>query len=69
LDDTKKQDVINFLKIVITDSVSVILGTLDGVHYPDDIEGDFVLSVDGDEIQGDLQDLFFDRAQEDGVYD
>lgn len=69
MDDTKKQDVINFLKIVITDSVSVILGTLDGVHYPDDIEGDFVLSVDGDEIQGDLQDLFFDRAQEDGVYD
>ncbi|MBG6128306.1 hypothetical protein IWW33_005045 [Pseudomonas sp. BG2dil] len=68
LDNTQKQDVIGFLKLVIADSASVILGTLDGVHYPDNLVGDFVLSCDSEEIQGDLQDIFIDKAQEENVY-
>ncbi|HDS1130714.1 TPA: hypothetical protein QDZ99_002362 [Stenotrophomonas maltophilia] len=68
LNDDQKLDVIGFLKVVIADSASVVLGTLDGVHFPDDLEGDFVVSLDGEEIQGDLQDLFIEKAQEDGVY-
>jgi len=68
LGDSQRHDVIDFLKIVIADSASVILGALDGVHYPDNLEGDFVLSFDGEEIQGDLQDIFIEKAQEENVY-
>lgn len=69
LNDTQKLDVINFLKVVIADSASVVLGTLDGVHFPDNLEGDFVVQLDGGDIQGDLQDIFIERSQENGVYD
>jgi len=68
LGDSQRHDVIDFLKIVIADSASVILGALDGVHYPDNLEGDLVLSFDGEEIQGDLQDIFIEKAQEENVY-
>jgi len=68
LGDSQRQDVIDFLKIVIADSASVILGALDGVHYPDNLEGDFVLSCGGEEIQGDLQDFFIEKAQKENVY-
>lgn len=68
LDNTQKQDVIGFLKLVIADSASVILGTLDGVHYLDNLVEDFVLICDSEEIQGDLQDIFIDKAQEENVY-
>jgi len=69
LNDAQRSDVINFLKVVISDSASVILGTLDGVHFPDNLEGDFLLSCDGKEIQGDLMDAFIGKAQDDGVYE
>ncbi|MEB6589207.1 MULTISPECIES: hypothetical protein [Pseudomonas] len=69
LDDTQKLDVINFLKVVIADSVSVVLGILDGVHFLDELEGDFTVSLDGEEIQGDLQDIFIENVQKDGAYD
>ena len=68
LSDDQKNDVIDFLKLVIADSASVLLGALDGVHFPDDLEGDFIVTVDGEEIQGDLQDIFIEKAQEEGVY-
>lgn len=69
LSDSQRVDVIDFFKVIIADSASVLLGILDGVHFPDDLEGDFILSMDGEEIQGDLQDLFIEKAQEEGVYD
>ncbi|MFK3725267.1 hypothetical protein ACI2KE_15675 [Pseudomonas monteilii] len=65
LSESQKMDIINFLKVVITDSVSVLLGTIDGVHFPDELDGDFVLSVGGEEIQGDLQDIFIGKTQDD----
>jgi hypothetical protein len=68
LDDSDRRDVLNFLAVVIADSASVILGTLDGVHYPDNLEGDFVVSCDGEDIQGDLMDGFIEKAQDRGVY-
>lgn len=65
LGESQKMDIINFLKVVITDSVSVVFGTIDGVHFPGELDGDFVLSVEGEEIQGDLQDIFIGKAQDD----
>ena len=69
LNDAQRSDVINFLKVAISDSACVILGTLDGVHFPDNLEGDFLLSCDGKEIQGSLMDAFIGKAQDDGVYE
>lgn len=69
LADEQKLDVVSFLKVVIADSASVVLGALDGVHFPGDLDADFVVSMDGKEIQGDLQDMFLGKVQENGVYD
>lgn len=46
----------------------MILGTLDGVHFPDDIDGNFIVAYDEEEIQGDLMDIFIEKAQEKNVY-
>ncbi|WP_324616910.1 MULTISPECIES: hypothetical protein [Pseudomonas] len=59
LSDTDKYEVINFLKLVIADTGSVIFGKIDGVHFPDNIDGDFSLTYDGDSIQGDLMGYFY----------
>ncbi|WP_095097412.1 hypothetical protein [Pseudomonas sp. Irchel 3A5] len=69
LDDAQRSDVINFLKVVISDSACVILGTLDGVHFPGYLDGEFLLSCDGEEVQGDLMDTFIGKAQDNGVYE
>jgi hypothetical protein len=68
LSDDAKVDMFAFFKVVIADSASVILGALDGVHFPDDIDGDFVVAYDGEEIQGDLMDIFIEKAQEKNIY-
>ncbi|AZG88905.1 hypothetical protein N032_26435 [Pseudomonas syringae pv. pisi str. PP1] len=69
LDETERSHVINFFKVVMFDSASVILGTLDGVHFPDDLDGDFLLLCDDKEIQGSLADIFIGKAQDAGVYE
>lgn len=66
LDETERSQVIDFLKVVMFDSASMILGTLDGVHFPDNLEGDFLLLCDGKEIQGSLADIFVGKAQDAG---
>jgi hypothetical protein len=68
LSESERAQVIDFLKVVIADAGSAIFGTIDGVHFPDNIEGDFSLMCDGEAIQGDLMDIFIEKAQEEGVY-
>jgi hypothetical protein len=68
LEESDRADVVNFLKIVMADSASVILGTLDGVHFPDDLDGDFTVTYAGESIEGDLQDIFIEKAQDKNVY-
>ncbi|AMA45825.1 hypothetical protein [Pseudomonas alabamensis] len=68
LSDAQKMDIINFMKVVMADTASSIFGAFDGVHFPNDLDGDFVLFLDGEEIQGDLQSLFIDKAQQEGAY-
>lgn len=68
LSDADKDDVLKFIDVVIADSASVILGTLDGSHYPDTIDGDFIVTYKDDEIQGSLQDLFIEKVENKGIY-
>ena len=68
LSDSDKDDVLKFIDLAIADSASVIFGTLDGTHYPDNIDGDFVVTYKDDEIQGSLQDIFIEKAEDKGIY-
>lgn len=58
LSEKEKQSVIDMIKIVMTDTASTIFGMLDGTHSVNNIDEDFQLIYDNEEIQGDLQDLF-----------
>lgn len=68
LSEPDRANIIDFLKIIIADSASVVLGTLDGVHFPGELEGDFTVLYDGAEIQGDLMDIFIGKAQQENIY-
>lgn len=60
--------VFNFIRLTMVDTSSVIFGTLDGSHFPPNIDGDFTVSYNGDEIQGSLQDELISIAEEKGIY-
>ena len=68
LNENEKEDILKFINVVIADSASVLLGTLDGSHFPDNIDGDFIVTYKGDEIQGSLQDLFIEKVENKGIY-
>ncbi|WP_312044433.1 hypothetical protein [Erwinia sp.] len=68
LEANEKEAVLRFINLAVADSVSIVLGTLDGSFFPEGISGDFVVNYDGSEIQGDLQDLFLEKAQDAGVF-
>jgi len=68
LSDPDKDQILMFIDMVIADSAATILGTLDGTHYPDNIQHDFKLIYNNEEIQGNLQDLFIEKAEAKGVY-
>jgi 3D (Asp-Asp-Asp) domain-containing protein len=68
LSDDDRANVFAFFNVIIADSASVVLGTLDGVHFPDGIDGDLVVTCEGEEIQGDLIDIFIEKTQEENVY-
>lgn len=63
-----KDAIFDFFKIIIADTSSVILGTIDGSHFPNDIDGDFKLSYENEEIQGCLQDYFIAGAENIDTY-
>lgn len=64
LSDAEKDTVLKFIDVVIADTASTIFGTLDGTHFPNDIDGDFTLTYKNDEIQGSLQDIFIALTEE-----
>ena len=68
LSDQDKDNVLRFIDVVIADSASVIFGTLDGTHYPENIDGDFIVTYNDDEIQGNLQDIFIEKVEDKGIY-
>lgn len=68
LSEKERQSVIDMMKIVMIDTTSTIFGMLDGTqtifgmldgtHFVNNINKDFQLIYDNEEIQGDLQDHF-----------
>ncbi|KKB04910.1 hypothetical protein [Pantoea anthophila] len=68
LSEVDKDAVLNFIDVAIADTASVILGTLDGTHFPDNIDGDFIVTYKNNEVQGSLQDLFIEKAEEKDIY-
>ncbi|AWK40316.1 hypothetical protein GPY51_23740 [Photorhabdus laumondii subsp. laumondii] len=68
LDDQDKTAIFDFFKVVIPDTSSTIFGTIDGSHFPPNIDGDFTLIYGDEEIQGSLQDLFIEKAENKGIF-
>jgi len=62
----EKEIFLKFLKIVEVNTLSHVLGILDGTTYADGIEQDFILTVENDnrKINEDLQDLFLELIEE-----
>ncbi|MGG4610818.1 hypothetical protein [Providencia sp. Me31A] len=63
LTDDEKKTIIDLIKIIIADTTSVLLGTIDGTHIPNNIDGDFELFYKNEQIQGDLQDYFLELVE------
>lgn len=68
LSQEERDNVLTFIDVVIADSASVIFGTLDGTHYPDDLDGDFAVIYKNEEVQGNLQDILVEKAEGKGIY-
>lgn len=62
----EKETFIKFLKIVEINTLSHVLGILDGTTYAEGIEDDFILTTENDnkKINEDLQDLFLELIEE-----
>ncbi|MDX4947321.1 hypothetical protein [Providencia manganoxydans] len=67
LTDDEKETITNLIKVVIADTASVVLGTIDGTHIPNNIDGDFELFYKNEQIQGDLQDYFLELVETNNV--
>ena len=62
----EKETFLKFLKIVEINTLSHVLGILDGTTYAEGIENDFILTTENDnkKINEDLQDLFLGLIEE-----
>ncbi|PHM24531.1 hypothetical protein [Xenorhabdus innexi] len=68
LDNEDQTAIFNFFKVIMSDTASTIFGTIDGSHFPPNIDGDFTLLYEDEEIQGSLQDLFIEKAEDKDIY-
>ncbi|MBD2780381.1 hypothetical protein ID852_15935 [Xenorhabdus sp. 42] len=64
LDNEDQSAILNFFRIIMADTASTIFGTIDGSHFPPNINGDFTLLYEDEEIQGNLQDLFIEKYED-----
>lgn len=58
LNEEQKQQMQTFTKMVMQDVVSMLLGKLDNISSFANQEGEFELTINGNVISGDLQELF-----------
>lgn len=63
LNDEKKEVFFSIIRQVQSDTVSNVLGILDGSTYLNDGGTTFELIADEDKINGDLQDLFLELEE------
>jgi len=59
----ERDHVFRVIGIVILDTASAILGTLDGTHFPGPLSRDFIATFDNEVNQGDLLDVLNKNAQ------
>jgi len=62
LDDGEREILFSIVRQTTVDTISNMLGVLDGVTTLEGFDGDFVLSLESEEEQlnGDLQDIFLE---------
>lgn len=65
LDDEQKKAFVDFVNLVIVDSLSCVLGMIDGTCYSS-VDGKITLAVGNDVVSGDLQDYFLGLVEDDG---
>jgi len=67
LSDGEKKEFVNFIRMIEVNTISHVLGIIDGSSYLDESNEEFQLicGSDGKIISGDLQDYFL-GAEEDG---
>lgn len=58
LNEEQKQQMQTFTRLVMQDVVSMIFGKLDNISSFANQKGDFELTINGNVISGDLQELF-----------
>lgn len=58
LNEEQKQQMQTFTRLVMQDVVSIIFGKLDNISSFANQEGEFELTINGNVISGDLQELF-----------
>jgi len=58
LNEEQKQQMQTFTKMVMQDVISMIFGKLDNISSFANQKGDFELTINGNVISGDLQELF-----------
>ena len=58
LNEEQKQQMQTFTRLVMQDVVSMIFGKLDNISSFANQEGEFELTINGNVISGDLQELF-----------
>ncbi|MFC0228474.1 hypothetical protein [Serratia aquatilis] len=63
LDDHEKNSMYDFFRIITSNSVSTILGTIDGTTFLGCLDGEIKLLYDDIEIQGDLQSVFLEKME------
>ncbi len=66
LSDLEKKDFISFIRMIEVNTISHVLGIIDGSSYLDENNEEFQLicSSDGKIISGDLQDYFLGAEEE-----
>ncbi|GKX52717.1 hypothetical protein SOASR029_30260 [Budvicia aquatica] len=67
LSENEKIILLDYFRVITFNSVSTILGLVDGTSFMQGIDEDLKLFYGDEEIQGDLQDLFIGKPQDEGL--
>jgi hypothetical protein len=68
LDAAERSALMTLLKIVIADTASIVLGSLDGSTTIEGIDEEFSVTYGGNDVTGELQDGFLAWIEDSGVF-